>query len=422
MVRLSQCMIVKNEERNIEKALSWAKRIAFEQIVVDTGSTDRTVEIAEQMGAKVYHFKWIDDFAAAKNFAIEQAIGNWIAFLDADEYFSPVDAKKVMVYLKNIMSDPEMQKNYLAINCKWSQVDDAGKPFSVNTQERIFRNLPNVRYIGRIHEKLNLISANIANAREITIIHTGYSATAYEGGVKAERNIELIERELDENPDDPNMKIYLADSLLIRGDTDSDAKALALYREAIDSGRSIHEMLRKSAFFRLIEKGINSGENPSDTEELCRRALEGSPGDMDFEYYLAIFLYNRGEHREAWDMLKGVEEKLINAESLDEARLVTAKPEDLFSRMVLVAQSLRDVEGVIRYATMVLTADKTNQEVLGPYIATMLGNKVTEDELIELLAKLYDMKDAHDLLLIARAAKNRGALDFARRVVAMIKT
>ena len=74
-VRLSQCMIVKNEEKNIRQALSWAKEIAFEQIVVDTGSTDRTAKIAEELGASVYHFRWIDDFAAAKNYAISQAKG-----------------------------------------------------------------------------------------------------------------------------------------------------------------------------------------------------------------------------------------------------------------------------------------------------------------------------------------------------------
>ena len=91
--RISQCMIVKNEEKNIEKALSWGKGVVSEQIVVDTGSTDRTVELAEKMGAKVYHFEWIDDFSAAKNFAISKAKYEWIALLDADEYFSEEDAK-----------------------------------------------------------------------------------------------------------------------------------------------------------------------------------------------------------------------------------------------------------------------------------------------------------------------------------------
>ena len=81
-IRISQCMIVKNEEKNIRRALSWAKDIVFEQIVVDTGSTDRTVEIAREMGAKIPLF----------------------------------------------------------VRCAWIQLGDNGKPFSVDPQDRIFRN------------------------------------------------------------------------------------------------------------------------------------------------------------------------------------------------------------------------------------------------------------------------------------------
>ena len=79
-LRISQCMIVKNEEANIEKALSWGKDLMWEQIVVDTGSLDRTVEIAKAKGAKVFSFPWIDDFAAAKNYAIGQAKGIGLPF------------------------------------------------------------------------------------------------------------------------------------------------------------------------------------------------------------------------------------------------------------------------------------------------------------------------------------------------------
>ena len=88
-MRLSQCMIVKNEERNIERALRWGKGVVWEQIVVDTGSTDRTVELAEKMGAKVFYFEWQDDFSAAKNFAISKASGDWIAFLDISLWRRP---------------------------------------------------------------------------------------------------------------------------------------------------------------------------------------------------------------------------------------------------------------------------------------------------------------------------------------------
>ena len=94
-IRISQCMIVKNEEKNIEKALSWGKDIMWEQIVVDTGSTDRTVELAGKMGAKVFGLEWAEDFAAAKNHAIDKARGDWIVFLDADEYMADEDAKKL---------------------------------------------------------------------------------------------------------------------------------------------------------------------------------------------------------------------------------------------------------------------------------------------------------------------------------------
>ena len=105
-VRISQCMIVKNEERNIERALSWGKAIMWEQVVVDTGSIDRTVELAEKLGAKVFYFPWKDDFSAAKNFAVEQAKGEWIAFLDADEYMEPEDAEKIGKVLERIAGDP----------------------------------------------------------------------------------------------------------------------------------------------------------------------------------------------------------------------------------------------------------------------------------------------------------------------------
>ena len=102
---ISQCMIVKNEEKNIRRALSWGKDIMCEQIVVDTGSSDRTVEIAREMGAKIFFFPWINDFAAAKNFAIDQAKGDWIAFLDADESFTPEDTKKIPEILEYVGPD-----------------------------------------------------------------------------------------------------------------------------------------------------------------------------------------------------------------------------------------------------------------------------------------------------------------------------
>jgi len=92
---LSLCMIVKNEEQNIRRALESIKPVVDEMIVVDTGSTDRTKKIAEEMGAKVYDFAWTDSFADARNFAISKATSDWILILDADEVISPLDHEEL---------------------------------------------------------------------------------------------------------------------------------------------------------------------------------------------------------------------------------------------------------------------------------------------------------------------------------------
>jgi len=175
--KISQCMIVKNEEKNIERALTWGKGVVAEQIVVDTGSTDKTVEIARRLGAKVYHFTWVNDFAAAKNFALEKAQYPWIAFLDADEYFSEEDGKKLAELLAEL--SPSATD---AVMTSWIHLYDNGTIMQVDSQIRIFRNSPKLRYHGRIHEVLSYDdgrSLNVFEANEVlSIFHTGYGEEA----------------------------------------------------------------------------------------------------------------------------------------------------------------------------------------------------------------------------------------------------
>ena len=87
MPKTSACVIVRNEEENLPRWLQCMANLADELVVVDTGSTDKTVEMAKTAGARVFSFPWCNDFAAAKNYAIEKARGMWIFFLDADEYW-----------------------------------------------------------------------------------------------------------------------------------------------------------------------------------------------------------------------------------------------------------------------------------------------------------------------------------------------
>ena len=132
-VRISQCMIVKNEERNIERALSWGRNVMWEQIVIDTGSEDRTVEIARKLGAKVCFFPWTDDFAAAKNYAIQQCGGEWVAFLDADEYMTAEDVKKLPQIIETLN-----QRKLDGLSTAWQQLDDKGEEIGrASCRERV---------------------------------------------------------------------------------------------------------------------------------------------------------------------------------------------------------------------------------------------------------------------------------------------
>ena len=139
-IHISQCMIVKNEEKNIERALTWGRTVMWEQIVVDTGSTDRTVDLARQMGAKVYSIEWQDDFAAAKNYAIDQAKGDWIVFLDADEYMTEEDAEKLPEVFRQLI-----QESFDGVTAFLHNLDDNGKIFSSCSHLRFFRNIPDIR-------------------------------------------------------------------------------------------------------------------------------------------------------------------------------------------------------------------------------------------------------------------------------------
>ena len=139
MIRISACVITKNEEKNIGRWLENMKKVADEIIVVDTGSTDGTVELARQGGAQIFHFAWCDDFSAAKNFAIEKAHGDWILFLDADEYFAPKSLPKVRPIIRKYQANQKI----VAIISQWINFDqdDHYRFIKEECQARIFRRL-----------------------------------------------------------------------------------------------------------------------------------------------------------------------------------------------------------------------------------------------------------------------------------------
>ncbi len=174
---LSLCMIVKNEEAHLAKCLTSVKDIADEMIVVDTGSTDKTKDIATAFGAQVFDFTWTADFSEARNFSLSKASGDWILVLDGDEVLSPADHAELAVIVHSKPDKPLAYslatRNYtnLVSAQGWTANDgrysreEAGTGWHPSIKVRLFTNDKRIQFRNAVHEGVepSLLAAGISN-------------------------------------------------------------------------------------------------------------------------------------------------------------------------------------------------------------------------------------------------------------------
>jgi GT2 family glycosyltransferase/tetratricopeptide (TPR) repeat protein len=227
--RLSVCLIVKNEEKFLAQCLKSVRDLAQQIVVVDTGSMDRTVEIAKEFGAEVHSFTWCDDFSAARNAALEHVTGDWVLALDADEELSAKDHDK----LHKAMSD--------ATTMAWRlPIVDVGRELDgCSFVPRLFRNAPGLFYVGRVHEQI-FTSIEVRRAEwglenkigDATLIHHGYTQELVRDRNKIERNLLLLEKAVNELPGEAHLLMNLGLELSRSG---REAEAFARYQEAFEA-------------------------------------------------------------------------------------------------------------------------------------------------------------------------------------------
>jgi tetratricopeptide (TPR) repeat protein len=206
---LSLSMIVKNEEADLDACLRSASALCDELVVVDTGSTDRTVEIARRHGARVFHFAWCDDFAAARNFALDRTRGQWVLHLDADEVAVELKPGQLRAELR---SQPNSVQ-FLRVPVRSRGGDTSGG--DEHLARRLFRRHPDVRWQRRIHENIGNRRGESPDAdrlaASLVVDHHGYAdAELRQARGKNERNVRLLRREILEHPHDPVPHFYLA--------------------------------------------------------------------------------------------------------------------------------------------------------------------------------------------------------------------
>lgn len=190
---LSLCMIVKNEEKVLQRCLDSVCGVVDEIVIVDTGSTDSTKEIALKYTNKVYDFEWTNSFADARNFAQQQATGEWILVLDADEYVDQANLKEMIDVLKQ--TDESVEAYDVVI---YNFMGVYGERVLQHRHTRIYRNSPHLRYDRAIHEQLRRVNGEYVQASQgiLTVYHTGYMHQAVTEKKKHDRNAPLIEHEM----------------------------------------------------------------------------------------------------------------------------------------------------------------------------------------------------------------------------------
>ncbi|WP_405131006.1 glycosyltransferase [Paenibacillus sp. FSL H8-0317] len=230
--RISLCMIVKDEEELLPHCLASVQGAVDEIIVVDTDSSDRSAEIAQQYGALVVRFEWCEDFAAARNAGLERASGDWILFLDADEALDRAAREQIRSWTTVSGCDG------LFLNIH-NYTGSGQQGVTVNPVLRLFRNAPEHRFEGRIHEQIAaaICRRNPEAAFHVTdmvIHHYGYQTAIVERKDKVNRNVRLLQQAVEEEPDQPFHHYNLGVEYLRVGEAERALETFGMARMGID--------------------------------------------------------------------------------------------------------------------------------------------------------------------------------------------
>ncbi|HXT60763.1 MAG TPA: glycosyltransferase family 2 protein [Pirellulales bacterium] len=212
-LRVSLTMIVRDDEASLARCLASVAELADEIVIVDTGSADRTHEIAAAArdrhgsAARVYDFAWIDDFSAARNESLRHARGDWIFWMDGDDWLDEPNRQALARLFAGLADENAV---YQMIHAS-PPAPDGGHPESAAPQDRLFRNLPAIRWEGRVHEQIALSASRsgaILKRTDIAILHSGYDDDLVRRH-KIARNLRLLELQNAEQPNNPHTLFYL---------------------------------------------------------------------------------------------------------------------------------------------------------------------------------------------------------------------
>ncbi len=280
-ITISACMIVKNEEEVLARCLDCVKQFADEIIIVDTGSTDRTKEIAQSYTSHVYDFTWIDDFAAARNYAFSHATKEYIFWLDADDVVLPEDIQKLLK-LKSAL-DWSVDSVTMIYNLGF---DDHGNVTSSLRRNRLVKRARRFQWIGAVHEYLAVYGR---------ISHCDIAITHKSEWHDSDRNIRIYEKRLAAGEEfSPRDQYYYANELY---DHQKFEQAIEWYEKFLAGQKGwVEDNL--AACNKLIDCYYHLGDTESVEKYIFKSFLYDTPR-AEFCCRLGYHLMSNNQYRQA---------------------------------------------------------------------------------------------------------------------------
>uniref|UniRef100_A0A832A6S7 Glycosyltransferase n=1 Tax=Desulfacinum infernum TaxID=35837 RepID=A0A832A6S7_9BACT len=292
--RLSLCMIVKNEEKNLPRCLESVQGQVDEIVVVDTGSTDGTREVAARYGAKVLTYRWQNDFSAARNVSLDHASGDWVLWLDADEEL--LDSSQG-VTLRQLAAVSDMDGYLMPIqNMKLDGT------FTAHYAVRFFRKLDGIHFEGKAHESVGdwlLRYGGRIERSPVAIRHWGYAITEERLQEKLDRNLELLMAQVEKDPNNSYAHYYVGMSLMAKKNFEGGYRHLKKAQELGPTTPNMECLVLNMLAYYHLHHG-----NHRTAEELTRRSLSITPRQHTGRLFLGIALYNQKKYREALPLLR----------------------------------------------------------------------------------------------------------------------
>ena len=312
---ISAALIVRDEEKFLAGCLDSLDGLVDEIVVVDTGSTDRSKEIAAAQGAHVFEHQWRDDFAEARNYAIDRALGDWILYIDADERVRPYDRGR----LERELADSSL--------CVATVRFHPRTGFTAYPEHRLFRRDPRIRFRGAIHETImpdiaRIVAAGEGRRRslELTIDHLGYDG---DQSHKLDRKLRLLEKEVTVDPGRAYLWWHIGTVYSALGRI---AEAEAAWLRGVEIARR-HPGSRPEdglCFVELAKLRISRGE---DALPLIREGIERQPENLLLCWLEARALVVAGRHAEAiplFERLAAIDSDILLADTAYDRRILGA--------------------------------------------------------------------------------------------------